>query len=145
MDKNREQLRRPMYLVNTLLLMTHILLLLFFVLTHITLMAAVNIFSMATYIVLYVAIKNDRSRVYIISTTMEIIVHMVLAVVCGVERLHGADVLSADLRGGAALVIAALQAEGQSSIHRTHHIQRGYADLTGDLARLGARIRADGK
>lgn len=82
MDKNREQLRRPLYLVNTLLLMTHILLLLFFVLTHITLMAAVNIFSMATYIVLYVAIKNDRSRVYIISTTMEIIVHMVLAVVC---------------------------------------------------------------
>lgn len=68
-----------------------------------------------------------------------------VAVVCGVERLHGADVLSADLRGGAALVIAALQAEGQSSIHRTHHIQRGYADLTGDLARLGARIRADGK
>lgn len=82
MDKNREQLRRPMYLVNTLLLMTHILLLLFFVLTHITLMAAVNIFSVATYIVLYVAIKNERSRVYIISTTMEIIVHMVLAVVC---------------------------------------------------------------
>lgn len=68
-----------------------------------------------------------------------------VAVVCGVERLHGADVLSADLRGGAALVIAALQAEGQSSIHRTHHIQRGYADLTGDLARLGARIRAEGK
>lgn len=82
MDKNKEQLRRPMYLVNTLLLMTHILLLLFFVLTNITLMAAVNIFSVATYIVLYVAIKNDRSRVYIISTTMEIIVHMVLAVVC---------------------------------------------------------------
>lgn len=82
MDKNREQLRRPMYLVDTLLLMTHILLLLFFVLTNITLMAAVNIFSVATYIVLYVAIKNDRSRVYIISTTMEIIVHMVLAVVC---------------------------------------------------------------
>lgn len=71
-----------MYLVDTLLLMTHILLLLFFVLTNITLMAAVNIFSVATYIVLYVAIKNDRSRVYIISTTMEIIVHMVLAVVC---------------------------------------------------------------
>ena len=63
-----------------------------------------------------------------------------VAVVCGVERLHGADVFAADLRGGAALVIAALQAEGQSAIHRTHHIQRGYADLTGDLAGLGARI-----
>ena len=63
-----------------------------------------------------------------------------VAVVCGVERLHGADLFAADLRGGAALVIAALQAEGQSAIHRTHHIQRGYADLTGDLAGLGARI-----
>ena len=64
-----------------------------------------------------------------------------VAVVCGVERLHGADVFAADLRGGAALVIAALQAEGLSAIHRTHHIQRGYADLAGDLAGLGARIR----
>ena len=82
MDKNKEQLRRPMYLVNTLLLMTHILLLLFFSLTHITLMVCVNVFSVATYIVLYVAIKNDKSRAYIISTTVEIIVHMALAVVC---------------------------------------------------------------
>lgn len=64
-----------------------------------------------------------------------------VAVVCGVERLHGADMFAADLRGGAALVIAALQAEGLSAIHRTHHIQRGYADLAGDLAGLGARIR----
>ena len=82
MDRNKEPLRKPMYLVNTLLLTTHILLLLFFSLNHIMLMVCVNILSVATYIVLYMAIKNDRSRVYIISTTVEIIVHMVLAVVC---------------------------------------------------------------
>ena len=66
-----------------------------------------------------------------------------VAVVCGVERLHGADVFAADLRGGAALVLAALQAEGRSAVHHSEHIQRGYADLTGDLARLGAHIRQE--
>ena len=66
-----------------------------------------------------------------------------VAVVCGVERLHGADVVAADLRGGAALVLAALQAEGRSAVHHSEHIQRGYADLTGDLARLGAHIRQE--
>ena len=59
----------------------------------------------------------------------------------GVERLHAADVFAADLRGGAALVIAALQAEGCSAVHQCRHIQRGYADLAGDLAGLGARVR----
>ena len=42
---------------------------------------------------------------------------------------------------GAALVIAALQAEGRSAVHQCRHIQRGYADLAGDLAGLGARVR----
>lgn len=64
-----------------------------------------------------------------------------VAVVCGVERLHAADVFAADLRGGAALVIAALQAEGRSAVHQCRHIQRGYADLAGNLAGLGARVR----
>lgn len=64
-----------------------------------------------------------------------------VAVVCGVERLHAADVFAADLRGGAALVIAALQAEGRSAVHQCRHIQRGYADLAGDLAGLGAQVR----
>ena len=61
--------------------------------------------------------------------------------VCPVEPLHAADVFAADLRGGAALVIAALQAEGCSAVHQCRHIQRGYADLAGDLAGLGARVR----
>ena len=55
--------------------------------------------------------------------------------------LRGAKLTAPDLRGGAALVIAALQAEGCSAVHQCRHIQRGYADLAGDLAGLGARVR----
>lgn len=64
-----------------------------------------------------------------------------VAVVYGVPRLHGARVQAADLRGGAALVVAALGAEGESRISGLQHIDRGYQDLSGDLARLGAAIR----
>ena len=63
-----------------------------------------------------------------------------VAVVCGVTDLHGAAVRSADLRGGAALVIAGLQAQGVTQIHNMHHIQRGYQDIAGDLAALGAEV-----
>ena len=63
-----------------------------------------------------------------------------VAVVCGVTDLHGAAVRSADLRGGAALVIAGLQARGVTQIHNIHHIQRGYQDIVGDLAALGAEV-----
>ena len=63
-----------------------------------------------------------------------------VAVVCGVTDLHGAAVRSADLRGGAALVIAGLQARGVTQIHNIHHIQRGYQDIAGDLAALGAEV-----
>ncbi len=64
-----------------------------------------------------------------------------VAVVCGVETLHGARVSATDLRGGAALVVAALQSDGESRIEELHHIHRGYADLCGDLRALGANIR----
>jgi UDP-N-acetylglucosamine 1-carboxyvinyltransferase len=64
-----------------------------------------------------------------------------VAVVCGVERLRGAQVHATDLRGGAALVVAGLQAEGITQVGTIHHIQRGYADIVGDLSQLGAEIR----
>ena len=64
-----------------------------------------------------------------------------VAVVCGVPRLHGAQVRAADLRGGAALAVAALGAEGESVISGLAHIDRGYQALDRDLACLGARIR----
>ena len=63
-----------------------------------------------------------------------------VAVVCGVPELHGASMRASDLRGGAALVVAALSAAGESTVSGVHHIDRGYADLSGDLAVLGAQI-----
>lgn len=63
------------------------------------------------------------------------------AFVRGVERLHGASVVAGDLRGGAALVIAALGAEGRTEVLDLSHIDRGYADFRGKLKRLGAEIR----
>ena len=62
-----------------------------------------------------------------------------VAVVTGVERLHAAQVEAHDLRGGAALAVAALGAEGESAIAGLHHIRRGYAKLDEDLTALGAR------
>jgi len=62
-----------------------------------------------------------------------------VAVVNGRE-LHGANVRSTDLRGGAALVVAALAAEGVSRVDGLHHIDRGYDRLEHSLAHLGAQI-----
>ncbi len=62
------------------------------------------------------------------------------ALIQGVSRLQGAPVTSPDLRGGAALVLAGLVAEGQSRIYDIHHIDRGYEDYVGKLQKLGAKI-----
>lgn len=66
-----------------------------------------------------------------------------VAVVCGVDRLQAARVRAMDLRGGAALVIAGLQARGITTVEHLHHIRRGYSDLPGDLALLGAHIHTE--
>lgn len=63
-----------------------------------------------------------------------------VAVVSGVERLHSAAVRCTDLRGGAALCVAALAAEGTSRIWETAHIDRGYEDIARDLRALGAEV-----
>ncbi|HHZ02333.1 MAG TPA: UDP-N-acetylglucosamine 1-carboxyvinyltransferase [Tissierellia bacterium] len=63
-----------------------------------------------------------------------------VAVVEGVERLHSAEVEAKDLRGGAALVIAAMGAEGVSTINNTHHIKRGYEKFIYKLQNLGVII-----
>ncbi len=62
------------------------------------------------------------------------------ALVRGVASLQGAPVSSTDLRAGAALVLAAIAAEGESRIHHLEHIDRGYEDYVGKLASLGADI-----
>ena len=63
------------------------------------------------------------------------------AVVRGVERLQGATVMATDLRASASLVIAGLVAEGETTIERIYHIDRGYEALEEKLAQLGAQIR----
>ena len=63
------------------------------------------------------------------------------AIVHGVRNLASASVSATDLRAGAALVIAALGAEGESVVDGLHHISRGYENLSDDLFRLGADIR----
>ena len=63
-----------------------------------------------------------------------------VAVLCGAPDLHGATVYCTDLRGGAALVVAALQAQNETKIHRIHHICRGYEDIAADLQQLGAAV-----
>jgi UDP-N-acetylglucosamine 1-carboxyvinyltransferase len=62
------------------------------------------------------------------------------AVVRGVEQLVGAPVIAPDIRAGAALVVAGLVATGKTVVSDIHHIDRGYDDLVGKLAGIGARI-----
>lgn len=62
------------------------------------------------------------------------------ALIRGVDAFSGAPVRSPDLRGGAALVLAGLAAEGRTVITDVHHIDRGYEDFVGRLRALGADI-----
>ena len=64
-----------------------------------------------------------------------------VAVVTGREHLHGARVKCTDLRAGAAMVIAALCAEGTTTIEDAHYIERGYEDIIGKFAAIGGKIR----
>jgi UDP-N-acetylglucosamine 1-carboxyvinyltransferase len=63
------------------------------------------------------------------------------AVVRGVERLQGANVMATDLRASACLVIAGLAAEGETVVDRIYHLDRGYETLEKKLGALGADIR----
>lgn len=63
-----------------------------------------------------------------------------IAVIEGVTELSAADCKSTDLRGGVALVIAALAANGKSKIGEIQHIERGYEDITENLRLIGADI-----
>ena len=62
------------------------------------------------------------------------------AIINGVEQLEGAEVIAPDLRGGAALVTAALAAKGKSRILDTYHIDRGYEEIEKKITKLGGRI-----
>ena len=63
------------------------------------------------------------------------------AVVRGVGKLQGATVMATDLRASASLVIAGLVAEGETTVDRIYHLDRGYECIEEKLVQLGARIR----
>lgn len=64
-----------------------------------------------------------------------------VAVVEGVPELSGAAVDAADLRGGAALIVAGLAAQGRTEVSGMEYVRRGYEDIAGRLAQLGARVK----
>ena len=64
-----------------------------------------------------------------------------VATIRGVERLQGAPVMATDIRASAALVLAALVAEGETRISRIYHLDRGYEALDQKLVQLGARVK----
>ena len=66
-----------------------------------------------------------------------------VAIIKGVRRLTAAEVISTDLRGGAALVVAALVAKGNSQINNIEHILRGYENLDKKLNKLGACVKIE--
>ncbi len=66
-----------------------------------------------------------------------------VAVIEGSGRLSGAPVRATDLRGGAALVVAGLGAEGITTVDKICYIKRGYADIVRDFKRLGATIKEE--
>lgn len=67
------------------------------------------------------------------------------AYIKGREALVAGDLFAKDLRGGAALVLAGICAEGESRIHDCHYIERGYEDICGDYRKLGVTIGKTGR
>ena len=66
------------------------------------------------------------------------------AIVHGVPRMTGAEVMATDLRASMSLVIAGLAAEGQTQVHRLYHLDRGYERLEEKLALIGAQVERVG-
>ncbi len=66
-----------------------------------------------------------------------------VAVIRGVRKLTGAQVMATDLRASAALILAALWADGESVISRVYHVDRGYESIEKKLQAVGAQIRRE--
>ncbi len=93
--------------------------------------------------------KMFESRMFFVDKLIDMGAKIILcdphrAVVTGPARLVGSELVSPDVRAGMAMLIAALCAEGRSSIHNVYQIERGYENLTPRLQALGARIRKCG-
>ena len=70
-----------------------------------------------------------------------ITVHGNSAIVRGVDKLTGAEVMATDLRASVALVLAGLVADGETTINRIYHLDRGYENLVEKLSACGAKIQ----
>ncbi len=99
------------------------------------------------------AVSNGRCKIYerlfdgrfkqvpdLVKMGAKIDVNCNFASVFGVEKLSGADVSATDLRAGAGLVLAGLNADGYTTIDNVHYIDRGYDHIERDLSILGAEI-----
>jgi UDP-N-acetylglucosamine 1-carboxyvinyltransferase len=64
-------------------------------------------------------------------------------IIKGVEKLSGAPVMATDLRASASLVLAGLAAEGETTVQRIYHIDRGYEVIEEKLSQLGASIKRE--
>ena len=67
--------------------------------------------------------------------------HGNIAIVKGVKKLTGAEVMATDLRASVSLVLAGLVAQGDTTINRLYHLERGYERLAEKLIACGADIR----
>ena len=63
------------------------------------------------------------------------------AMVTGIERLTGAPVMATDLRTSASLILAGLAAEGETTVERIYHVDRGYERIEEKFSMLGADIK----
>ena len=70
----------------------------------------------------------------------DITVHGSSALVRGVQKLKGAEVMATDLRASVSLVLAGLVAEGTTTVHRIYHLDRGYENLVEKLSAVGAQL-----
>lgn len=70
----------------------------------------------------------------------DITIHGSSALVRGVKKLKGADVMATDLRASVSLVLAGLVAEGTTTVHRIYHLERGYENIVSKLSSVGANL-----
>ena len=63
------------------------------------------------------------------------------AMITGVDKLMGAPVMATDLRASASLILAGLAAEGETTVERIYHVDRGYERIEEKLSMLGANIK----
>ena len=79
----------------------------------------------------------------LIKTGADITIKDRVAIIRGKPALKAADMAAEDLRGGAALIVAALGAEGTSTVSGMRHVERGYYEIDKIFTDLGANIRKD--